>query len=331
MRPFVILSMLVSVAAQAEGSRESVTVFYPGVAWQLRYELPDVLEQYNNHEPGVSSYAFAISEKTGMTVSVQIASADGAANASRCREDDLARMRAHPKFGNPRVRFIDTATTDLEVVVEVPGQGASRHVHRYWQRDGVCAKLHASKLPFVAADEAVFTAIFNSARFEPASSSIERGFVLPGRGTLLLSSPTAWGFRTGKPGTGPRDITFLFADGNHRLMLTVFPDANRALRGATTRAYVEGAREKSKGQVLESDAPLEEIAGRAATGYYFTVTDKDLVGKPPQRENWKYMRQGALVAGEAFLIFSLFSNERESPEVQAGLALVREARFDAAQ
>jgi len=329
MRFLLFTAALCSAAAQAEGTRDSVAVFYPGKSWYLRYTLEGVLEQYNNHQTGHSSYAYAVGGGSGLTVSVQIAPAGAAASAARCREDELARLRKNKDFGNPQVRFLDADGADMEVEVDLGAKGVSRHVHRYWLRDGLCAKLHASKTPFAQGDQEGFAKLLASVRFEQSGPSFERGFVLPGRGTLLLTAPATWGFRTSQPGTGPRDITFLVADGHYQLMLTVFPQAAPILRGEkTARKYVENAREKSKPQALEADPPLEEIAGRNAAGYYFTITDKSLVGKAPQPENWKYGRQGALVVGESFLVFSLFSNDKDGPDVQAGLALVRQARFD---
>ena len=53
----------------AEGERPSVSAYYPGLPWHLRYELAGVIEEYNNHRPGVSTYTMAQSETSGMRVS----------------------------------------------------------------------------------------------------------------------------------------------------------------------------------------------------------------------------------------------------------------------
>jgi hypothetical protein len=329
MKFLLFIAVLCSTAAQAEGTRNSVVAFYPGQSWYLRYELDGVLEQYNNHKTGESTYAFAVGEGAGLAVSVQISPAGGAASAARCREDELARLRKNKDFGNQPVRFLDADGADMEVMVNVAEKGVSRHLHRYWLRDGLCTKLHASKTPFTESDRDTFAKLLASARFEPAGASVERGFVVPERGTLIVQSPPAWGFRTGKPGAGPRDITFLFADGNHQLMLTVFPRSAPILRGERTpRKYVENAREQSRSQAVETNPPLEEIAGLGANGYYFTITDKSLAGKPSEPQSWKYMKQGALTVGEGFVIFTLLSNDRDSAEVQAALAMLRQLRFD---
>jgi hypothetical protein len=82
----LLLAAWPAVSLHAEGERPSVAVYYPGLPWQLRYELEGVVEDYNNHRPGVSTYTMARSETSGMLVSAQISPAKEAKSARDCRD-----------------------------------------------------------------------------------------------------------------------------------------------------------------------------------------------------------------------------------------------------
>lgn len=324
-RMLAALLWCLPVAVCAEGAQSTVTVYHPGMPWVLRYELAGVLEEYNNHKPGVSTYAVAASEARRLRVSVQIHAAGTARSAIECRDQEYARLKQNPKFGNPEVRFTQDAGADMEVLIPVAG-GVSRHLHRYWLRDGQCAKVHASRTPFRDEDAAAFATLLQSVRFDAATPTLERAFVIPGRGTLLINVPAAWGFRTTQPAAElPRDIAvFMDPAGERQLMLTLFPDPGQLMQGdATPRTFVENARQYAIEKAVERDPPMRELAGG---GFYFMVTDKDLVDKPPQPNDWRYLWQGARLAGEALVLFSVFSNTKDDPAVEGALASIGAAR-----
>ncbi len=326
----LLLASWSMASLHAEGDRPSVAVYYPGLPWHLRYELAGVVEEYNNHQPGVSTYTMARSETNGMRVSVQINPVQEAKTARDCRDAEHKHIREHKAFARAQIRPSEGSEVDLEVLVPLGSDGAvSRHVHRFWLRDGVCAKVHASKTPFADSDQAGFDALLASVRFDPAAESVERAFVIPGRGTLLMTVPALWGFRTSQPTPAtPRDVVFMESAGDHRLMLTLFPDAAEDIeRRPTTRAFVDNVRNAMKEKALEPDPPLLPIKGTGGEGLYFLVTDKELVGKPDRPDEWKYLRMGALRIDQALVFFSVFSNAKESPVVDGALRAIGEARL----
>ena len=326
----LLLAASPAASLHAEGSRPSVAVYYPGLSWHLRYELEGVVEEYNNHKPGVSTYTMANSETNGMRVSVQISPAKEAKTARDCRDAEHKYMREHQAFAQAQIRPLEGPDADLEVLVPIGADSVvSRHVHRFWLRDGVCAKIHASKTPFAERDRPGFDVLLASVRFEPAAATVERAFLIPGRGTLAMTVPAAWGFRTSKPAPATlRNVMFMDPAGDYQLMLTFFPDPGKLLKGdPTTRAVVEVMRDGIKLKALEPDPPLLPLKGTGGEGLYFMVTDKELVGKPDQPNNWKHLRQGALRIDPLLLIFSIFSHAKESPDVDEALRAIREARL----
>ncbi len=94
----LLLAAWPAVSLHAEGSRQSVAAYYTGLPWQLRYELDGVIEDYNNHKPGVSTYTMARSETSGMLVSVQISPAQAAKTAHDCRDAELTHMPAQKPY-----------------------------------------------------------------------------------------------------------------------------------------------------------------------------------------------------------------------------------------
>jgi hypothetical protein len=326
----ILVALNLTTTLHAEGIQSSVAVYYPGVPWYLRYEMEGVLEEYNNHKPGHSTYTMARSETSGLLVSAQISPAGDAKTAAQCRSREHEHNRQQKALAGAEIRLEDAKGVDMEVLVPLGAdkKAVSRHVHRFWLRDGVCVKVHASKTPFAEADRAVFDEVLASVRFEPVAPTFERGFAVQGRGTLLVKTPAAWGFRTSKPGgTTPRDVQFMDPGGEYQMMLTLFPDAQAVLKGETTpRAFVEMARDEAKSKAVEPNPQLVALKGTGGNGFYFQVTDKDLVGKPSKPEDWKYLRQGALLTGESLLFFSLFSNVKEGPVVDGALHALSEAR-----
>jgi hypothetical protein len=326
----VLVTLNLITTLHAEGIQPSVAVYYPGVPWYLRYEVEGVLEEYNNHKPGHSTYTMARSETSGLIVSAQISPAGSAKTAAQCRSREHEHNRQQKALAGAAIRLEDAKGVDMEVRVPLGAdkKAVSRHVHRFWLRDGACAKVHASKTPFAEADRASFDKVLDSVRFEPLPATLQRAFLVPGRGTLLVTTPAAWGFRASRPGTiGPRDIQFMDPGGDYQMMLTLFPDAQAMLQGApTAKAFVEMARDEAKPKAVEPDPQLVALKGTGGDGFYFQLTDKDLVGKPPKPEDWKYLRQGALVMGESLLFFSLLSNVKESPVLDGALHALSEAR-----
>jgi hypothetical protein len=325
----LLLAAWPAASLRAEGEWPSVTVYYPGLPWQLRYELAGVVEDYNNHRPGVSSYTMARSETSGMLVSAQISPAKEATSARDCRDAEHKHMRAQKPYAGAQIRPSEGSDVDLEVTVSLGASGiVSRHVHRFWLRDGVCVKVHASKTPFAESDRPGFDALLASVRFDPAAAAVERAFVIPGRGTLTMTVPASWGFRTSKPApAATRDIAFMESAGDYQLMLTLFPD-EKILKGEpTTRAFVDMMLSAIKPKSLDPDPPVLPIKGTGGEGFYFLVTDKELVGKPDRPNDWKHGRQGALLIEKAVLVFSMFSNAKESPAVDDALRAIREMRL----
>src|SRR5918994_2180050 len=125
----VLVTLNLITTLHAEGIQPSVAVYYPGVPWYLRYEVEGVLEEYNNHKPGHSTYTMARSETSGLLISAQISPAGSAKTAAQCRvrqgprvEDAVRRSRPRQLRQGPGQRALRASPRDPPA--GVPGSGA---------------------------------------------------------------------------------------------------------------------------------------------------------------------------------------------------------------
>src|SRR5262245_7927490 len=91
-----------TTSLHAEGIQSSVAVYYPKMSWYLRYEMDGVLEEYNNHKPGVSTYTMARSDASGLLASTQISPARSARTAEDCRDAEHKHVKEQKPLANAK-------------------------------------------------------------------------------------------------------------------------------------------------------------------------------------------------------------------------------------
>src|SRR5262245_43605898 len=124
--------------AWAEGRESTVTLYYPDTAWIFRFDMPGVLEQYNNHKTGVSTYAYGSSPAQGMRVSADLSAAKSMSSAVECREFELREVAKNPAYGTPEIKRSERGGfAEVETRQNVPPDSGTLMVnrHRYWLKD----------------------------------------------------------------------------------------------------------------------------------------------------------------------------------------------------
>lgn len=181
--------------------------------------------------------------------------------------------------------------------------------------------MHRSVIPALLAGAALF-----AGGFVRADDSRLRRFELPNLDTLELTLPAGWveGAEVAQAGEQPLTIEFAPFEGpDFRAFVTpqwseqgelAIVDAD-ALRGE-----VQQGAERIKPQAIEENIEIRRLQGESGVGFYFSATDR-----APPAEEYRYMTQGALQAGDLVLWFTILTNDGQEGVVAAGLAMLQSA------
>ncbi|MEX2150404.1 MAG: hypothetical protein WD793_09305 [Steroidobacteraceae bacterium] len=124
------------------------------------------------------------------------------------------------------------------------------------------------------------------------------------------------------PGGAPLTVQLTPADGApfavHLTPLAPDPTADRVMDPAALYAAVREAAERIRPRAIEETIEIERLRGTRGTGYFFSVTDRE-----PQPEEFRYMTQGALQAGELIVWFTILTNNGQEAEVATALAMLQ--------
>ncbi len=154
-----------------------------------------------------------------------------------------------------------------------------------------------------------------------------RRFRIAGAGTLVIPLRETWN------AAGDKDGSLLYrAPGGEMLILTVLQ--NKEGRSdftapARLRQELEAAGKPHLEHTAEKAIDLVEIQGTSNTGYYFSLTDSNLVGKEPGPSEYRAITEGMLgVKNELLLKFTVLSQQRDATAVQQALAAMRSASLE---
>jgi len=159
-----------------------------------------------------------------------------------------------------------------------------------------------------------------------ADESRLRRYELANLDTLELTLPPGWVDRVEvlPPGEVPVTIEFAPVEGPP-FSVHVTPqwsdpaDPGLMDTDALREAVREGA-ERIKPQAVEPSIEIRRLQGESGVGFYFSVTDR-----APKPEEFLFMTQGALQAGDLVLWFTILTNDGQEAAVADGLAMLQEA------
>lgn len=163
-----------------------------------------------------------------------------------------------------------------------------------------------------------------------AAAPVRRAFAVPGHGALEIAVPPGWTAteQEGEP-PAPTSVRLEGEGGAFVAMLTPFwnpgePEDEPA-RLDTAQLLADLARRNALAGAVERELTLRELGGDGARGFWFTATDRDLVGKEPGPGEFRHVLQGAAAVGPLVVAFTLLDNG-PGPQRERFLDLVRGAR-----
>jgi len=149
-------------------------------------------------------------------------------------------------------------------------------------------------------------------------------------GEVAFLVPNGWKATSGEPDP-PLPGSIRFEPPAGHFLVTVTPlwgpgEATEPLDSEVARLLVEAARDRALAGALEAELPVRELDGPGLPGWYYAVTDRDLVEskRPPGPDEYRCLMQGAVVAGQVVLVFSLL-DDGDGPHRAQVLGLVRGA------
>jgi hypothetical protein len=172
---------------------------------------------------------------------------------------------------------------------------------------------------------AAVLAMSSAALAQPAAQR----FPVPGHGALLINVPVAWRVAS-KSSTNPPAVAFnlLPASGDgYNLQMTAIwlePAKRAEMTPEAIKDRVQSTSKELLKQAVEKDAPLTELHGKQARGYYFTLTDRE---SQNTGMDYKHIAEGTVMVGEVVLVFTFLHREPGIAAKQQALQVVREAKY----
>ncbi len=158
-----------------------------------------------------------------------------------------------------------------------------------------------------------------------AGDGSARLYELPNLDTLELALPAGWQDETDVPPGGIPLTIRLYPAAGAPFEVFVTPEPTEPTAGdvrdtESLREAVRDAAVRIQPQAVEDPIEIRRLQGGTGIGFYFAATDR-----APQPEDFRYMNQGALQAGELTLWFTILTNDGQEAVVADALAMLQAA------
>ena len=156
-----------------------------------------------------------------------------------------------------------------------------------------------------------------------------REYRIPGAGVLVLPVPREWEDNAIPIETpAALNLAYRLRGADHFYMkitaVVIRPPSEMATYAGRVRGVVEAAAGDAAPQSVEGKVEIRELKGAQLHGYYFSATDKNEQLPPGE---FRYMTQGSATIGELAVIFTIFSNMKNSAASSLGLSLIEKASY----
>ncbi|KKL12418.1 hypothetical protein LCGC14_2535960, partial [marine sediment metagenome] len=147
-------------------------------------------------------------------------------------------------------------------------------------------------------------------------ATVRRSFRLPGGTVMSIAVKESWKTRVDtKMVRGVATISFAPAKGDDFLLLwTPLPGPARPLN--ILKSSLEKTKKKQLSAAVEKDPVIKELKSESMRGYYFLMTDRSLVGKPPTEGQYLYGIFCMLRAGKVDSTLTILSRKNDEQFVK---------------
>jgi hypothetical protein len=168
--------------------------------------------------------------------------------------------------------------------------------------------------------------IFGGNSLLAADQKTVRRYPISGQGTLELNVPATWQDKVhSQQEKMPPTLIFKPASGSDFEITLIVSWGKKGDKGFnspdTVRAMLQTEGQMFLPKITEPKIVLQEMKGKATTGYFFSVTDK-----APEPGEYRYMTRAGIGVGTLLLKAAILHRVKESETVKDALSMLREAR-----
>lgn len=339
MRPKAMLLFLLYAVFALSGSAEAQTLngtialSLPNIDWALEIRAPGfVVELKETAKGGEAARFMAANRTTGLIVSGYIEKAPKPGTAKDCREYYWGNMQKSPfKMEEIKMSEFGQMATVEYMVKEHEGIPINqKELYAYLTKDHYWMYIHLSKTAFHPDEDGFFRSVL----YKVAIHNKRRGhkseviYRVSQDSCLRLLVPQTWQDEIRRPQEEfPPTISLTPGkDGSAEILVTPMwspdrkPDFNSSAR---IRQLLEAEGGRLLPQAVEKEIQLHELKGQPLSGYYFSITDKAPKLEPGE---YRYMTQGGCGVGDLLVIFTIFSNTKNSPALADTLEMISHAK-----
>ena len=282
-------------------------------------------------EDGKKMYFMATQKNTGFSLSGSIEPGPGKGNAKDCREYHWHNLKQGPfKFEQLKMAEVGQKATLEYVIREHEGMPINqKNVFTYWVKDDYWLYLHLSKSLYRPEDALFLESVLSKVGFHQKNHSQKSDvrYSITKDLDIVLSVPQTWTdeYTPAKDGPFP---TITLSQGNSKDTKMVSPIPLKKLNGdfrksEMIRKMIEDSGTKLLPNAVEKKIELKEVRGAVGSGFYCTLTDKN--PRLPDGE-FRYMNHGGLVAGDLLVMFTIFTNDNNSPVLSEAIQMLESAK-----
>jgi hypothetical protein len=319
----------------AQGAGEAIALTLPGIQWAMKIKAPGfALDQRRAESGGKSAYFMASNKATGVVLSGRMENRGRTGTAKEAREYFWEGTKKAPfKMEDIRMSESDRVPTIEYLVREFQGTAINqKNLWAYFTKDQYWVNLHISKTNFSPGEETLFKPILESVSFEDKTpgKKVETRYRVPDVHVLTLDVPYGWQDEIQQP-KGDPGPTIVFRPEKmpaSDILVTPMwsPQQEEGFNSAQRiREILEEGGRAALAESVEKELTFRKLQGNSGTGWYFTLTDKASHTKPGE---YKYMTQGGIGVGHLLVMFTIFTNDKDSADIPAALEMFGHAVQD---
>jgi hypothetical protein len=316
----------------ARGAEETIALSVPGIPWAMKIKAPGfALDQRGAQSGGQSAYFMASNTSTGVILSGWMENRGKKGTAKEAREYFWEGTKRAPfKMDDVKMSESGQMPTVEYLIREYQGTVVNqKNLWAYFIKDQYWLNLHLSKTNFRPGEESLFKPILESVSFEAKTpgKKIETRYRVSEKYVLTVTVPYGWQdvIQQSKGAPGP---TIVFRPEEmpvSDILVTPIwsPHQEEGFNsGQRIREILEKGGSGALAESVEKALNFREIKGKSGTGWYFTLTDK---ASDIKLGEYKYMTQGGIGVGQLLVMFTIFTNEKDSAQIPAALEMLAHA------